>query len=41
LGVLRGNYHRLPMMPATPEVEKKCDAVLKASGLLASNEAAA
>jgi 4-hydroxy-tetrahydrodipicolinate synthase len=41
LGVLRGNYHRLPMMPATPEVEKKCDAVLRASGLLTNNEAAA
>jgi len=33
LGVLKGNHHRLPMMPATPEVEKKCDAVLKAAGL--------
>jgi 4-hydroxy-tetrahydrodipicolinate synthase len=34
LGVLNGNYHRLPMVPATPEVEKKCDAVLAKSGLL-------
>ncbi len=41
LGVLPGNYHRLPMMPATPEVEKKCDAVLKAAGLIANNEAVA
>jgi 4-hydroxy-tetrahydrodipicolinate synthase len=34
LGVLSGNYHRLPMMPATPEVEKKCDGVLARAGLL-------
>ena len=33
LGVLKGNYHRLPMMSATPEVEKKCDAVLAKAGL--------
>jgi 4-hydroxy-tetrahydrodipicolinate synthase len=36
LGVIRGNFHRLPMMPATPEVEKKCDVVLKATGLTAN-----
>lgn len=34
LGVLKGNYHRLPMMPATEDVEKKCDAVLEKAGLL-------
>jgi 4-hydroxy-tetrahydrodipicolinate synthase len=41
LGVLPGNYHRLPMMPATKEVEKKCDAVLKSAGLIANDKAAA
>lgn len=34
LGVLSGNHHRLPMMPATPDVEKKLDVVLQAAGLL-------
>jgi 4-hydroxy-tetrahydrodipicolinate synthase len=34
LGVLSDNYHRLPMMPATPDVERKLDAVLERSGLL-------
>jgi len=34
LGALRGNFHRLPMMPATADVERRCDAVLKNSGLL-------
>jgi 4-hydroxy-tetrahydrodipicolinate synthase len=34
LGVLSGNYHRLPMMPATPEVQKRCDTVLKNAGML-------
>ncbi|HSR70973.1 MAG TPA: 4-hydroxy-tetrahydrodipicolinate synthase [Kiloniellales bacterium] len=34
LGLLADNEHRLPMMPATPEVMKKCDAVLAAAGLL-------
>ena len=33
LGILPGNWHRLPMMPASPEVERKCDAVLKAAKL--------
>ncbi len=33
LGIIERNEHRLPMVPATPEVMKKCDAVLRASGL--------
>jgi 4-hydroxy-tetrahydrodipicolinate synthase len=41
LGIIPGNYHRLPMMPATPDVEKKLDAVLKAANLLSDNAAAA
>jgi 4-hydroxy-tetrahydrodipicolinate synthase len=34
LGLLPGNYHRLPMMPATPEVERRLDATLEAANLL-------
>lgn len=34
LGLLESNEHRLPMMPATPDVEKKCDAVLRDFGVL-------
>lgn len=34
LGILPANYHRLPMMPATPEVEKRLDAVLKSADLM-------
>ena len=34
LGILAANEHRLPMMPATPELERKLDAVLKRVGLL-------
>lgn len=34
LGLLRANEHRLPMMPATPEVESRCDKVLRDAGLL-------
>jgi 4-hydroxy-tetrahydrodipicolinate synthase len=33
LGIIRGNYHRLPMMPATPDVERRLDTVLKAARL--------
>lgn len=36
LGLLRTNEHRLPMMPATPEVEARCDKVLRDAGLLTS-----
>ena len=34
LGILPANEHRLPMVPATPELERKLDAVLKRVGLL-------
>jgi 4-hydroxy-tetrahydrodipicolinate synthase len=34
LGIIERNEHRLPMMPATPETEKKLDAVLKRAGLI-------
>jgi len=35
IGVLVSNEHRLPMMPATPDLEKRLDAVLTRSGLIA------
>jgi 4-hydroxy-tetrahydrodipicolinate synthase len=34
LGIIAANEHRLPMAPATPELEKKLDAVLARAGLL-------
>ncbi len=34
LGILENNEHRLPMMPATPETEKRLDGVLERAGLL-------
>jgi 4-hydroxy-tetrahydrodipicolinate synthase len=34
LGILPANEHRLPMVPATPELEKRLDGVLKRAGLL-------
>lgn len=34
LGILPTNEHRLPMVPATPELEKRLDAVLERAGLL-------
>jgi 4-hydroxy-tetrahydrodipicolinate synthase len=34
LGILAHNEHRLPMMPATPELEKKLDGVLARAGLI-------
>jgi 4-hydroxy-tetrahydrodipicolinate synthase len=34
LGILERNEHRLPMMAATPELEKRLDAVLERAGLL-------
>jgi 4-hydroxy-tetrahydrodipicolinate synthase len=34
LGILERNEHRLPMLPATPELEKRLDAVLARAGLL-------
>jgi len=40
LGILPANEHRLPMVPATPEMEKRLDGVLKRSGLLEADKAA-
>ncbi|MBB4633389.1 4-hydroxy-tetrahydrodipicolinate synthase [Sphingosinicella soli] len=34
LGLLPGNHHRLPLLPATPDVEARLDAVLHAAKLL-------
>jgi 4-hydroxy-tetrahydrodipicolinate synthase len=34
VGILERNEHRLPMVPATPELEKRLDAVLERAGLL-------
>jgi 4-hydroxy-tetrahydrodipicolinate synthase len=34
LGIMPTNEHRLPMMPATPELEKRLDGVLERAGLL-------
>jgi len=34
LGVLKTNEHRLPMLPATPELERRLDDVLQRAGLL-------
>lgn len=34
LGILETNEHRLPMVPATPELEKRLDGVLGRAGLL-------
>lgn len=34
LGLLTSNEHRLPMVPATPELEKRLDGVLERAGLL-------
>jgi len=34
LGILPLNEHRLPMVPATPELERRLDAVLERAGLL-------
>lgn len=36
LGILPANEHRLPMMPATAELEKRLDGVLERAGLLAA-----
>lgn len=40
LGIIPRNEHRLPMVPATPELEKQLDAVLVKAGLLPAQEAA-
>jgi 4-hydroxy-tetrahydrodipicolinate synthase len=39
LGMLSANEHRLPMMPATPEIERRLDGVLKRAGLLTEHAA--
>jgi 4-hydroxy-tetrahydrodipicolinate synthase len=41
LGILPNEEHRLPMVPATPDVAKRCDAVLTRAGLLPEGRAAA
>src|SRR5690606_23862725 len=40
LGIIDRNEHRLPMVPATPELEKRLDKVLQDAGLLGAREAA-
>jgi len=40
LGLLPANEHRLPMLPATPELERRLDGVLARAGLIAAREAA-
>jgi 4-hydroxy-tetrahydrodipicolinate synthase len=40
LGILATNEHRLPMVPATAELEKRLDAVLRDAGLLEADRAA-
>jgi 4-hydroxy-tetrahydrodipicolinate synthase len=35
LGIMPANEHRLPMLPAAPELEARLDGVLRAAGLLA------
>ena len=40
LGILPTNEHRLPMVPATPELEKRLDAVFRRAGLLEADKAA-
>jgi 4-hydroxy-tetrahydrodipicolinate synthase len=37
LGIIPKNEHRLPMMPATKELEKRLDGVLRRAGLLDAN----
>jgi len=34
MGLLGSNEHRLPMMPATPELAERLDAVLERAGML-------
>jgi 4-hydroxy-tetrahydrodipicolinate synthase len=41
LGILPNEEHRLPMVPATLDVAKRCDAVLARAGLLPEGRAAA
>jgi 4-hydroxy-tetrahydrodipicolinate synthase len=39
LGLLDVNEHRLPMVPATAELEKRLDGVLQRAGLLQESAA--
>jgi 4-hydroxy-tetrahydrodipicolinate synthase len=39
LGLLPANEHRLPMVPATAELERRLDAVLRRAGLLKESAA--
>jgi 4-hydroxy-tetrahydrodipicolinate synthase len=39
LGILPANEHRLPMVPATPDLERRLDGVLKRAGLLKEHAA--
>ena len=39
LGLLPTNEHRLPMVPATPELERRLDGVLERAGLLVDSSA--
>jgi 4-hydroxy-tetrahydrodipicolinate synthase len=39
LGILKSNEHRLPMVPATAELERRLDGVLKRAGLLGESPA--
>ena len=41
LGIIPTNEHRLPMMPATPELEQRLDVVLRNAGLLDAGRDAA
>ncbi len=41
MGILPNEEHRLPMVPATPELAKRLDAVLERAGLLGGDVRAA
>jgi 4-hydroxy-tetrahydrodipicolinate synthase len=41
LGILPNEEHRLPMVPSTPELQKRLDGVLARAGLLPEGRAAA
>jgi 4-hydroxy-tetrahydrodipicolinate synthase len=34
LGIIPDNEHRLPMVPAAPELERRLDGVLERAGLI-------
>jgi 4-hydroxy-tetrahydrodipicolinate synthase len=36
MGLLANNEHRLPLLPATPELERRLDALLVKAGLVAA-----